>query len=91
MSANAGRFTAVSGFPPGAQVSVFDHGTRTLATLYATRSGTTTVANPLPAGANGNLTFFAAYGTYDLVVTGGDIAETVTVCVRPDPLNVWPG
>jgi hypothetical protein len=85
------RFTALAAFPPGAVVTVYDHGTTTPATLYATAAGTTSLTNPLPADAGGSVTFYAAAGTYDIGCALGDIDHRVPVTVAPNPSLSWPG
>lgn len=63
-------------------VTVYEHGTNTLATLYTDTSKATTTANPVSTDASGNLTFFADPGQYDLLPSG--YANRVEVLV---PLN----
>lgn len=97
MTVNAGRFTALAAVAPGASVEVRPHASTTVATLYATRSGTTEVTNPVVANQRGDFGFFAEYGDYDLVIDQGGVDGqggvdvTVSVTVRPDPQNAWPG
>jgi Pectate lyase superfamily protein len=62
-------------------VNVYISGTTTLATLYTDRTMGTTTSNPTLTDANGNLTFFATPGVYDIVGSG---ANLVTVEVQPD-------
>lgn len=91
MSVNAGRFTAIGGLPGGTSVVVYNHGTATVASLYTDGSDGTAAPNPVTASAEGDLTFFAAPGTYDLVFARGDLSATLTVAVSPNPTLAWPG
>jgi hypothetical protein len=91
MTIAAGRFVALNTFTPGIAVSVFNVGTKVLATLYADRSTGTTVSNPTVADLGGTLNIFAVAGDYDLSVPTGDEVTTTTISVRPDPLNAWTG
>lgn len=69
--------------PP--QVSVFNHGTSTLATLYTDKTAGTTAANPITVGSLGDLSFFAAAGDYDVEVTLGEETDVFTVTVNDAP------
>jgi hypothetical protein len=55
-------------------VYVFEKNTMTLAVLYADRNGLTTIANPTWTDHNGELTFFADLGEYDLWANDTKIA-----------------
>lgn len=92
MSTNCGRVT-VTGLPGSTSVKVVNHGTTTEVDLYATRTGTTTAANPVTTDTFGHLTFFAAAGQdVDLVyATTGELEARLTFSVWPDPQNSWIG
>lgn len=68
----------------GATVTVYVHGTSTVATLYADRTKGATAANPTVTDANGNLVFYADPGLYDCVATTGSF--TVAVPIDPSDL-----
>lgn len=91
MSTAAGRFTAVRAFPPGASVTVLQHGSTTKASLYTNSTTGTAAPNPVTADDQGSLTFFAAPGTVDLVIDVQGVAETITVPVVTASTNAWPG
>ena len=59
---------------PEATVSVKDHGTDTLATLFSD-DGVTPMANPFTATEDGYASFYAANGRYDATVTPEDATE----------------
>ncbi len=63
---------------PLATVSVYDSGTSNLSTIYSDNSSTP-LANPFTANANGSFIFFAANGTYDVVLSGAGIASPFTI------------
>lgn len=65
-------------------VSVYNHGTTTLATLYTDKTAAATAANPIVVASLGDLSFFAAAGDYDISVTLGEETDTFTVSVN-DP------
>lgn len=71
---------------PGASVGIYAVGTSTLATLYATRDRTGSVANPLTLDANGNNPlFYADPGPYDARrLTNGVPGVPVRINVVPD-------
>ena len=78
------QITNTSGVPlAGASVSVYPHGSSALASLYTDRTMATAAANPVTTDGEGNLTFFAAPGQYDLLPAG--FANKVTVAVPVDP------
>lgn len=87
----AGHFSTVGGFPPNKPVSVFTHGTATLATLYADHSSGTVATNPVTTDAYGALSFYGVAGDVDLNWASGDLVRTATVTVQPDPRNAWVG
>ena len=78
-------------------VTVYNHGTSTLAQLYAPAvvSGIQTLpvpltssyytTNPVSTDTLGNLVFWAAPGTYDLSFSIQGVATTKTVVVKADP------
>lgn len=62
----------VQGSYPQCQVNVYLHGTQTLATIYSDNNiSPTPLPNPFTAGANGTWLFYAAYGHYDVTLSGG--------------------
>lgn len=64
---------------PSCTVTVYITGTVTLATIYSDNASTPTpLANPFTATATGAWKFFAANGTYDVVLSGGGLASPVT-------------
>lgn len=69
---------------PNHSVSIFIHGTFTLAVLYTDKTMGSTTANPTTSDAVGNLTFFATPGEYDLTPLGD---STVSVMVPNDPFD----
>ena len=91
MTVAAGRFAALSAFPPTSSVLVCAPGTKTPATLYADKISGTTVDNPVTTDSLGNLSFFAVAGDYDLAFVTADASWTFTVSVRPDPSQTWTG
>lgn len=57
---------------PLCQVSVYTHGTQTLANIFLDNlSVPTPMANPFTADTNGKLGFYAGPGCYDIVTSGG--------------------
>jgi hypothetical protein len=87
----------VAGTPvDNASVSVYLHGTQTLATIYSD-NGITQAANPLTTDVNGAFSFYAADGRYDLTVSGTNLTslnlnDVLLVDVLPADLNtVLPG
>lgn len=68
-------------------ISVFVHGTSTLATLYTGRTKGATVANPTATDGSGNLAFFADPGQYDITGNGA----TITVVLPVDPAEPLTG
>jgi hypothetical protein len=69
--------TLVQQSVPQCTVSVFIHGTGTLATVFADSSNTV-LSNPFFATSNGQWQFYAANGRYDVVLTGGGLPTMVT-------------
>jgi hypothetical protein len=63
---------------PSCTVTVYAPGTVTLATIYADNAGTVK-ANPFTAAANGQWSFFAASGSYDIKFSGGGIPAPFTL------------
>lgn len=63
-------------------VSIYNHGTQTLATLYTDNTKAHTANNPTSTDANGNLQFFAAPGAYDI---SGDGLVVGPVVLPLDP------
>lgn len=76
-------------------VTIFEHGTDTMATLYTDRTKDSTTANPFETDSIGNLTFFVDPGQYDIV--GNEATITVPVYIDPqesgtgDVEGVFPG
>lgn len=87
----AGRYAGLNALPPNSTVSVYTHGTPTLATLYADKISGTAAPNPITVDQNGNFSFFAVPGDVDLAVPYGLTTETITVTVPADPTLAWPG
>ena len=57
----------------GATATVYLTGTTTLATLYSD-DGVTLETNPVTTDVNGEFTFYAANGTYDILIEGSGLA-----------------
>ena len=79
----------------GASVSVYASGTITpLVTIYAasgSRTAPVTQTNPMTTDANGEYSFAAADGNYDIVITGGSIAsKTLSNVIFVDELTTFP-
>jgi hypothetical protein len=83
--------TTTKALVPPTAVAVYNVFTSTLSTLFADRTSATAGANPLPTGVaadnygvdvNGNVRFWVAPGTYDVLVNG---TTKYTVSVYPDP------
>jgi hypothetical protein len=91
MTVSGARFTALAAFPPSAAVTVYDHGTTTKATLFATSGGATALSNPVVADTHGNVTFYVSTGTYDLAADLQGVDTRITVAVAPSPSLAWPG
>jgi hypothetical protein len=60
--------TVVEGSYPLCTVTVYLHGTLTLATIYSD-NGITSLANPFTANSNGQFTFYAANNRYDVILS----------------------
>lgn len=72
----------------GASVMVYIGGTTTPATLYSD-NGVTPTANPLTTNVDGEYAFYAANGTYTLVITAANYdSETKPGTVLFDPTDV---
>lgn len=68
----------------GVSVTVYKHGTTTVATLWTGPTKTTKEANPTTTTASlGNLAFYATPELYDLSFTVGGVATKITVEVEP--------
>ena len=81
----ADHITDSKGVPlPNTTVHVYLTGTTTPATLYTDRTKTTTVGS-VATDANGNLSFFADPGMYDVTFNG---TITITVEVEPDSEDI---
>lgn len=79
----AGKFQSIGGFVPAAtSVQVYLTATTTPATLYTDASAGVAAANPVLSDSNGDVTFFAIPGSYDLVWDEGDLQDTLTVTIR---------
>jgi hypothetical protein len=68
-------------------VYVFIKDTMSLAVLYADPNGLTTIANPVWADHNGELTFFAELGNYDLWANDAKIA-TISIVDSTETVGV---
>jgi len=66
-------------------VTVYEAGTTTLATLYESRTKSSSIPNPTATDARGNCSFYAAPGYYDLLINGVTIQN---VSVEVDPADV---
>ena len=69
--------TTVQQSYPSATVTVFNHGTIVLATIFSDNSSTP-LANPFTASAQGFWFFYAADGSYDIQFSGGGIPSPFT-------------
>ena len=72
------------------QVSVFDVGTTTPASLFTDGISGIAAANPVETDAQGNLTFYAAPGDYDLIYVRGDVELRTTITVGAPPATEVP-
>lgn len=61
---------------PGANVSVFDQGTTTLADLFSDEAATVSIDNPLQADDDGKVDFYVVAGEYDILIQRFDIEDT---------------
>lgn len=61
---------------PGANVSVFETGTATLADLFSDEPLTTSIDNPTQADDCGRVDFYIASGEYDILIQRFDIEDT---------------
>lgn len=66
---------------PKLAVDVYEKGTTIAVVLYTNRTKTTVAANPTATDTDGNLTFYAVPGTYDIV--GNAARKTVVVYADP--------
>jgi len=66
---------------PQCQVTVYAHGTTTLATLFSD-NGSTSLTNPFTANTDASWGFYAADGSYDAVLSGAGLAVPFTVTVN---------
>lgn len=72
----------------GANVTVWNYGTSTNATIYNTNSTNNAVSNPLTTDSSGRYNFYAANGHYSLQVSGISIQTTVlTDILLNDPFD----
>lgn len=75
----------------GAQVSIYNFGTTTLATIYSD-NGVTLATNPLTADANGQVSFYAANGRYSLIAAKvGYSNVSIMDILLNDPANATAG
>ena len=79
----------------GASIAVYSSGTVTpLITIYqagGSRTAPATQQNPMTSDANGEFSFAAADGNYDLSITGGNIAsKTIPNIILVDELTTFP-
>lgn len=92
--AHAGQ-GAANGLQPNSVYGVYLTGTRTAATLYTDDSMDTTSSPQVATNAAGAATFFAAPGSYDLVLLGAPLSGaargTVTVVVAINPADATSG
>lgn len=65
---------------PGALVTVYVHGTVTLAQLFSDDNlSPTPLANPFTSNSDGSFGFYAVTGRYDVIFSGGDLTAPVTI------------
>ncbi len=77
--------TLVQGSFPSVTVTVYLHGTSTLASLYSDDNTVPTpLGNPFTSNADGTFGFYAASGRYDIVFSGGNLPAPYTL---PDVTN----
>lgn len=78
----------------GAAVSVTPAGSSTLAIIYqasGSRTAPSSQANPITTDPNGEYSFAAADGLYDITITGGDISsKLIANVILYDDLNTAP-
>lgn len=81
--------TTVQASYPSATVSVYNHGTATLSTIYSDNVSTP-LANPFTATSAGYFQFYAADGRYDIQMSGGGIASPFSISdvVLADPTTL---
>lgn len=70
----------VQGSYPSCLVTVYQHGTIVLASLYSDNaSSPTPLSNPFTASSNGAYSFYSTDGHYDVVLSGGGMASPMTI------------
>lgn len=74
--------------PAGTPVAIMLPSTNTHATLYSDRVRSSILPNPTQLGQDGNLSFYAEPGDYDLLFVG---SEPITVEAAPDVRDVGTG
>lgn len=78
--------TTVQGSFPECTVTVYLHGTLTLATIYSDNSSTP-LTNPFTAATNGQWEFYATQGRYDVVMSSAFGPVTLSDVLLFDPAN----
>ena len=80
----------VQGSFPGATITAYLAGTLTLASIYSDNA-LTAKANPFTSDSNGQFSFYAANGRYDIKFSGADIASPFTLgdFVLYDEAIIW--
>lgn len=72
--------TKAQGSFPSTTVTVYNHGTVVLASLYSDDNASPTpLANPFTASADGAFGFYAATGRFDIVFSGGALSAPYTL------------
>lgn len=64
---------------PGCTVTVYSHGSLTLATLFSNGAGTVPLANPFTSSSTGVSAWYAADGSYDVQYSGTGIMTPFTL------------
>jgi hypothetical protein len=77
--------TVVEGSYPLCTVSVYLHGSGTLASIYSD-NGVTPLANPFTANSNGQFTFYAANNRYDVTLSNNSGSGPASPITIPDIL-----
>lgn len=75
---------------PGATITVFLHGTTTLASIFSDSAGSVPLANPFTASlTTGDWIFYAANGRYDVAQSGAGfpVTETISDILLNDPTS----
>ena len=78
---------------PGCIVTVRNASDNSLATIYSDNLSTPTpLGNPFPSTAQGSWLFYAAYGRYNIVLSGGGLSASVTVSdvILQDFTTIYP-